>query len=206
MRLAAQAEASTKATKILVAGNRITASGAKAIGGAVGKCEARISELDLSRNSLADSTPEGLKETFSELAVLSRKLATMCLGGLSLSDESGVSLCEAVGRMPPTPEGKRQMLTKIDLHHNHLGPSFAKCLPLLFERCNVLAHLDLSRNSLGVGGGVAVASALASTTTLKTLDLSNTNLCNCTPNVATAARLEWSGDAIAALDPDAHCA
>ena len=43
------------------------------------------------------------------------------------------------------------------------------------------------------------AVALASTTALKTLDLAYTNLCNCTPTATTATRLEWSGEAIAAL-------
>ena len=195
--IATRLESATKATKVTAAGNRLTVVGAKALATAAKACEARIQEVDLSRNRLGEGADK--EEAYIAIADLSRKLGTMLLSGLNLTDETGGILATAFSKLPPLAEGSRTMLTKLDLHNNHLGASFASQLPCILQACPVLSALDLSKNSLGVAGGIAIAAALSTTTALKILDISNTNLCNCTPNVPTATRLEWSGEAVDAL-------
>ena len=61
-----------------------------------------------------------------------------------------------------------------------------------------LADLNLSGNDLGVSGCDAILTALLTSETIRSLDLSSTNLCNITSQYG-SIRTEWSIEAVRRL-------
>ena len=87
----------------------------------------------------------------------------------------------------------------LDLSHNQLHAAFGAAIAEIFPLTPSLTHINLSHNPLGAEGGAALARAVQRSSSLRKLDLTSCNLCNCNPKHATTARSEWRGDAIEAI-------
>ena len=191
--LAKALESAPKLTQLNMAGNRFTSDSAISLSKACEKSESRIQTIDFSRNRFCSG--DSVDDMLAAVGGLNAMAVTLSLGRSGINDEQGakllpafkLSLAESIPR-----------ITKLDLSRNGLGALSMGAMAQLFAACPGLSHLDLSRNELGVAGGSAIAAALAKSS-LRVLDISATNICDCVPIAPTSIRGDWSGDALAAL-------
>lgn len=168
-------------------GDGAGASGIAALGRAVAR-SGRLAVVILSRTSLSDADGAELCDALSVHASRAANAAAAAANGAS-----PLRLGASASKPPLMP------LMRLDLSHNRLGPAFGAALGPALTACSALTELILRGNGLGVAGGRAVASALQVSRSLRLVDLTATNLCNCSPRHAESSRSVWSGEAIEAL-------
>ena len=211
-------------TRLNLAGNYISPKGTKLITMSIDNSGPRarnVADLNLSRNPItgaSQSAEAGLLD-IAQATALNCTLHTLALRAIHLSDELGAKFLNALEKAWPTgppqtppeaftppPTSKTSLsvvpptrfLTRLDLSSNRLGPKFSQAFPDAVRYLPALADLNLSGNDLGVSGCDAILTALLTSETIRSLDLSSTNLCNITSQYG-SIRTEWSIEAVRRL-------
>ena len=207
----------TSLSKLVLAGNPLDAatmvelfSGVTAgvNGGANGDADGHssaLAEIDISRTMLGGDTEEGIAQVgkLANCILLGGKLRGLLASHTSMSDGAGAVFIEELGNpSPPLEEGVGLMLTTLDLSRNGLGSLFADALPCALERLPKLATCSLAYNNLGSTAGASIVTTLLSHPSLRSVDLSGTNLTDSSPSFKDAPGSQgrsWSPKAISAL-------
>ena len=132
-------------------------------------------------------------------------LSSLSLAQAGLSDAAAAAFVAAIGKpAPPLPPGRRLQLAHLDLSSNQLGGRFADALAAALaaaiSRLPLLATLSLAHNNLGWDAGSVVIRAALAVSSLRTLNLTSTNLCDCSPLYSSyGAPRRHRVDAISAL-------
>lgn len=107
-------------------------------------------------------------------------LRILQLGHVGLTDSLGAIFVTALAEpSPPLGENQTLMIATLDLCHNELGAGFASALPAALRCLPKLSSCNLSHNNFGAEAGANVITSLLPHPSLRFLDLSATNLCEC---------------------------
>jgi hypothetical protein len=125
-----------------------------------------LTDVDLQKAVLYSKHDDTAKHA-AQMLCQNRSLVSLNLANTFVGDLGAQTIAQALARNPTC--------TKVCLANNQIGEVGARALAelLLGQGTCVLATLDLSRNRLGEVGGAALGNALAGSTSLRKLDLSN---------------------------------
>ena len=206
--LAADMVQSTTLSTLNLAGNPLTAYDLAALLRQIAECDGvsrdgasspSFVELDASRTALCTTTDveatHALAAAISEYGVL-RSLALSQVG----MDDATASILVA-GLVAPSPKRGATILqlSQLDFSRNGLGRSFARALASAVGALPQLSVLNVSHNNLGTEAGAEVIACCLQHAPLRTLDVSSTNLCGCSPLYASEGVAGWSSRAMDAL-------
>ena len=197
----ALATASTLA-KLVMAGNPLDAAAMAAIFSGMSNPKSALNEIDLSRTKLEGDTDQSVIEVgkFANAITLGGKLRVLLMSQSSFSDSAAAIFVEELGKpSPPLEAGAVLGLTSLDLSHNCLGAKFADALKSSLAALPKLSTINLAYNKFGAEAGAVVIVAILGHEPIRSVDLSGTNLCDCSPEVLQPNATPWSPKAISAL-------
>ena len=160
------------------------------------KLELNISRTELGGHGAADvSELAGLASVFSA----DGRVGSLAMASVELADDAAASFISHLGRPMSSPTAST--LATLDLSHNCCGARFASVLKASFPSLPLLTTLNLSYNPLGAAAGGMAAEAALTHPSLRALDLSSTNLCDCSPTYrsSSASPSPWTSAAIQLL-------
>ena len=160
----------------------------------------RLTELDLSRTRLGgqgEAADADLGALACEIARSDGLHGSLNLANIVLSDTSGaIFMSKLTSTLQP---GCAIRITHLNLSRNALGQATIGALSGALPCCVMLCTLNISHNNLGSAAGGETLTMCLRLPSLRTLDLSGANLCDCSPLHPRAGPALWTAAAIRAL-------
>ena len=194
-------------TKLILSGNQLNAATITTLCEGIVEVKAApsLSALDLSRTSIFVA-PDG-KSAMSEVGALAKiitlggRVKSLNVANSGLGDRTAAKFLAMLGM--PNPPGPLNLTTLDFSGHldsrSALGSAFAGALPTALESLPQLTTCSLAHNQLGSADGKEIVKALLVHPSLRSLDLTGTNLCDVSPRFKSSTATKWSHAALGAI-------